>query len=158
MLQSDRTKQAKAAQRIWLWTRHMHPVGLSLLSTSIFILLLLHLQLHRLVDKRYLRLHSRDHSAAAALRPEPHTMAPKQKYQLTPEQEAAAEEKRRLRAAAKANQQNQVVETHQRGTIVGREYLPVNEPAPEGARLTIMTWNVRPRALVFSTCALICAY
>ncbi|VDC01850.1 unnamed protein product [Peniophora sp. CBMAI 1063] len=75
-------------------------------------------------------------------------MAPKQPYQLTPEQQAAAEEKRRLRAASKAVQQNQVVETHQRGTIVGREYLSVSEPEPEGPRLTIMTWNLLAQCLV----------
>lgn len=83
-------------------------------------------------------------------------MAPKQPYQLSPEQQAVAEKKRLLRAATKAAQQNQVVETHQRGTIVGREYLNVSEPAPEGPRLTIMTWNVRSQVLAFVASGLIC--
>lgn len=91
--------------------------------------------------------HTRAQTRAAALINTFSTMsASHNRYELTPEQQALAEEKRQQRLRQK--EQPATPQEDPRSKILAREWLKLADPPKDTVRVKIMTWNVCTTFLV----------
>jgi RNA exonuclease NGL2 len=70
----------------------------------------------------------------------------KRQFNLTHEQRALAEERKRKRAEAKKKQEEAPLYDSQRGRILSREWIDLRRDRPDDdwRRVRIKTWNVGP--------------